>query len=136
MSQGTGIGNLLIFALPILLIVYMVSTQRRRQRAVQERQRALQVGDEVSTTSGLLGRITVLEPTVVTLEVSPGVHVRFDRRAIAGPAPQAPVAPDASVAPDSSVLPEPVEDTGPSSSPSEGGPVEPPASPPRGATDD
>jgi len=45
------------------------------------------VGDEVMTTSGLLGRITVLDDEIATLEVSPGVSIRFNRRAIAGPAP-------------------------------------------------
>ena len=87
-SSGAGLGNLLIFALPILLIVFMFMTQRRRQRAVQDLQSNLKVGDEVTTTSGLLGRISAIDDTVVTLEVSPGVQVRFDRRAIGGPAPR------------------------------------------------
>src|SRR6476620_8263775 len=88
-SSGAGLGNLLIFALPILLIAFMFMTQRRRQREVQAVQSALKVGDEVTTTSGLLGRISAIDDTVVTLEVSPGVLVRFDRRAIGGPAPAA-----------------------------------------------
>jgi len=88
-SSGAGLGNLLIFALPILLIAFMFMTQRRRQREVQAVQSALKVGDEVTTTSGLLGRISAIDDTVVTLEVSPGVMVRFDRRAIGGPAPAA-----------------------------------------------
>ena len=37
MSQGAGLGNLLIFALPVLLIVFMFMTQRRRQREVAGR---------------------------------------------------------------------------------------------------
>ncbi|GAA1259602.1 preprotein translocase subunit YajC [Oryzihumus leptocrescens] len=88
-SSGAGLGNLLIFALPILLIAFMFMTQRRRQREVQAVQSGLKVGDEVTTTSGLLGRISAIDDTVVTLEVSPGVLVRFDRRAIGGPAPAA-----------------------------------------------
>ena len=50
-------------------------------------QSSLGVGDEVTTTSGLFGRITELDDNVATLEVSPGVTIRFNRRAIAGPAP-------------------------------------------------
>jgi|SRR6476469_8082156 len=92
-SSGAGLGNLLIFALPILLIAFMFMTQRRRQREVQAVQSGLKVGDEVTTTSGLLGRISAIDDTVVTLEVSPGVLVRFDRRAIGGPAPAAATAP-------------------------------------------
>jgi preprotein translocase subunit YajC len=88
-ASSGGYGNLLIFALPILLIAFMFMTQRRRQREVQAVQSGLKVGDEVTTTSGLLGRISAIDDTVVTLEVSPGVLVRFDRRAIGGPAPAA-----------------------------------------------
>ncbi len=89
MPQGAGLGNLLIFALPVLLIVFMFMTQRRRQREVKAVQSSLSVGDEVTTTSGLLGRIVALDERIATLEVSPGVQVRFDRRALAGPAPTA-----------------------------------------------
>ena len=86
-SSSGGSANLLIFALPVLLIGYMFLTQRRRQKESQRLQSSLGVGDEVTTTSGLLGRITALDDEVATLEVSPGVSIRFNRRAIAGPAP-------------------------------------------------
>jgi preprotein translocase subunit YajC len=92
-SSGSGSGNLLIFALPVLLIGWMFYTQRRRTKESQRLQSMLGVGDEVTTTSGLLGTITSLEDKIATLEVSPGVTIRFDRRAIAGPAPTAPVSP-------------------------------------------
>jgi len=86
-SSSGGSGSLLIFALPVLLIGFMFITQRRRAKEVQRLQSSLAVGDEVTTTSGLLGRITALDDEIATLEVSPGVSIRFNRRAIAGPAP-------------------------------------------------
>ena len=88
-TSGSGTSTLLIFALPVLLIGYMFLTQRRRQKAVQSMQASLAVGDEVTTTSGFLGRITALDDGIATVELSPGVNVRLDRRAIAGPAPTA-----------------------------------------------
>jgi preprotein translocase subunit YajC len=81
-SGGSPYTSLLIFLLPVALIVFMVWSQRRRQRATQSLQAALQVGDEVCTTSGLFGTIRSLDGDVATLEVAPGVSVRFDRRAI------------------------------------------------------
>jgi preprotein translocase subunit YajC len=81
-SGGSTATSLLIFLLPVLLIVFMVFTQRRRQREAQALQSSLEVGDEVCTTSGLFGRVTALDDTAVSLEVSPGVILRFDRRAI------------------------------------------------------
>ena len=86
-SSSSGSGTLLIFALPVLLIGFMFITQRRRQKETQRVQSTLGVGDQVTTTSGLLGRITALDDEIATLEVSPGVRIRFNRRAIAGPAP-------------------------------------------------
>jgi preprotein translocase subunit YajC len=81
-SGGSSATSLLIFLLPVLLIVFMVFTQRRRQREAQALQSSLEVGDEVCTTSGLFGRVTALDDNAVSLEISPGVTVRFDRRAI------------------------------------------------------
>jgi len=81
-NGGSSAASLLIFLLPVLLIAFMVFSQRRRQREAQSLQAGLAVGDEVCTTSGLFGTVTSLDDTVVTLEVSPGVTVRFDRRAI------------------------------------------------------
>jgi preprotein translocase subunit YajC len=92
-SSSSGSSSLLIFALPVLLIGWMVYSQRRRTKEQQRLQSTLDVGDEVTTTSGMLGRITALEDQIATLEVSPGVAIRFNRRAIAGPAPTAPVSP-------------------------------------------
>jgi preprotein translocase subunit YajC len=100
-SSSSGSGNLLIFALPVALIVWIFYSQRRRTKAAQRLQSTLNVGDEVTTTSGLLGRITALEDNVATLEVSPGVTIRFNRRAIAGPAPTAPVSPIATASSES-----------------------------------
>jgi preprotein translocase subunit YajC len=75
-------GQLLILALPLLLIVFMMVSQRRRQRDVVDFQSQLDVGQEVVTTSGLFGTITQLDDSSVHLEVAPGVVVRYDRRAI------------------------------------------------------
>jgi preprotein translocase subunit YajC len=85
-ASGGASTSLLIYALPVLLIGFMFITQRRRSKEAQRVQSTLQPGDEVMTTSGLLGRLTALDDQVATLEVSPGVRIRFNRRAIAGPA--------------------------------------------------
>lgn len=83
MPQGNETGSLLFLALPLALIGFMFWTQRRRQRQAQVLQSSITVGDEVCTTSGLFGRVTALSDTVATLEVAPGITVRFDRRAVA-----------------------------------------------------
>jgi preprotein translocase subunit YajC len=86
-SNGGSATGLLIFLLPVLLIVWMVFTQRKRQKDIQSLQNSLAVGDNVCTTSGLFGRVTSLYDSSASLEVSPGVTVRFDRRAIGSKVP-------------------------------------------------
>lgn len=72
----------LIFLLPVLLIAWLFWTQRRRQQQMRSAQEQIQVGDEISTTSGLLGTLISLDDEEGTIEVSPGVQLRFVRRAI------------------------------------------------------
>lgn len=94
-------GTLLFLLLPLLLFGWLFWSQRRRMRDLQALQASVAVGDEVRTTSGLYGRIVLLTDTDMTLEISPGVRVRFDRRAVdvkvppagavpPGPGPEAP----------------------------------------------
>jgi preprotein translocase subunit YajC len=81
--------DLLIFALPVILLVFLFQSQRKRQRTFSDLQGRLAVGQEVLTTAGLYGRIVTLDERVVVLETGPGQTVRWDRRAIASVVPDA-----------------------------------------------
>lgn len=81
-STGGGTLSLLLLGLPILLLIYLVFSQRRRARALGQAQQALQVGQEVMTTAGLHGVVEGLEEDTVHLLIAEGVVVRHDRRAI------------------------------------------------------
>ncbi len=74
--------SVLIFLVPLLLVVFMFSSQRRRQRAFVQAQAQLAPGQDVVTTSGLLARLVEIDDAVAVLEISPGQHVRWDRRAV------------------------------------------------------
>lgn len=80
--MNPNVGQLLLLALPLLLIGFMMFSQRKRQREVTDFQSGLAVGDEIVTTSGLFGTIRELDDRAATLEIAPGVQVRWDRRAI------------------------------------------------------
>ncbi len=87
MNSGAALANLLIIGLPLLLIVFLVMSQRRRQRDARALQSSLEVGDEVVTTSGMYGVVVGLDQGSIELEVADGVTVRFDRRAVGMKAP-------------------------------------------------
>ena len=76
----------LIFILFLFAILYflMWRPQQRHIRAMQALQSSLQLGDEIITSAGFLGTIRRFDGEVVTIELSPGVEARVNRRAISG----------------------------------------------------
>jgi preprotein translocase subunit YajC len=76
----------LIFIVLIFAILYflMIRPQQRRLRALQSLQSSLQLGDEIITSAGFFGTIRRFDGEVVTIELSPGVEARVNRRAISG----------------------------------------------------
>ena len=108
--QGGG-GSLTPLLLIVLLfgVMYfmMIRPQQKRRREAQQMQSALGAGDEIVTIGGLHATVVDVADDVVTVEISPGVHVRFARPAIAKVLRQEPVAEP--VADDELVEAEPVE---------------------------
>lgn len=82
MNEGSQTASLILLILPLILIGFMLWTARRRQKTLADFSASLQVGEEVYTTSGILGRITEIHDDRVRLEVAPGTVLTLDRRAI------------------------------------------------------
>jgi preprotein translocase subunit YajC len=75
----------LIF-LPLMFLALwaiVILPQQRRMRAHQALVSTLQEGNEIMTTSGILGTITAMDDEVLHLEVAPGVTLRVVRAAVA-----------------------------------------------------
>jgi preprotein translocase subunit YajC len=83
-SSGSGaIVQLGIFLLiPIAMYFLLIRPQRRRQREQASMQKAIDVGDEVMTTSGMYGFITGFDGDIVWLEVDDNVQIRVARAAV------------------------------------------------------
>lgn len=65
-----------------LMYFVMIRPQRNRQRQVMQVQNTITPGQKVRTTAGMYATVVALEDGDVVLEVAPGVHVRYLRRAI------------------------------------------------------
>ncbi|HUK73633.1 MAG TPA: preprotein translocase subunit YajC [Streptosporangiaceae bacterium] len=76
--------TLIIILLLIVGVFYflMIRPQRNRQRQAMQTQSGVVPGQRVRTTAGLYGTVTAVEDGDVVIEVSPGVEVRFLKRAI------------------------------------------------------
>jgi preprotein translocase subunit YajC len=76
-----------LFLVPMGVIFYflLIRPQNQRRRSQLQMQSELEVGDDVVTTAGIYGTVTEIDDDygIVTIEVAPGMEVRFARAAIA-----------------------------------------------------
>lgn len=79
-SQWTGL--LPIVLMFVLLYFMLIRPQMKRAKEHKTMTEALQKGDEVITTGGVLGRITKAGDAYVTLEIASGVEVSVQKGAI------------------------------------------------------
>lgn len=87
-AQGSEYGTLIQMApiVGIIAIFYFLIIRPQTQKASEHTKMlgALKKNDEVTTTGGLIGRITELGDKIVTLEVAPNIRVRVERTQIGG----------------------------------------------------
>jgi preprotein translocase subunit YajC len=84
-SSGSGLASILLFLVPMGLIFYfLIIRPQRRQRDAQRRLiESVDVGDEIVTIGGVYGTVRALDDESLTVEVAPGVEMRFARGAVA-----------------------------------------------------
>ena len=69
----------LMIGLFVLFYFMFLRPQRKRQKEHREMVAALNKGDEVVTTSGILGKIVKLEENFLVLQVAEKVELKFQR---------------------------------------------------------
>jgi preprotein translocase subunit YajC len=85
LTMSTGAAQIFFLLLLVAFFYFLiVRPQRTRMRAQQELQSSLELGDEIVTFAGFFGTIRRFDGDVVTIELSPGVEARLNRRAISG----------------------------------------------------
>lgn len=91
-QSGSSEGGLMGF-LPLILIFvvfYFMLIRPQMKRAKEHRQlvAGLQKGDEVVTNGGLLGKITGIDDSFVTVKVAANVEIKVQRHAVASVMPK------------------------------------------------
>jgi preprotein translocase subunit YajC len=79
-------GNLTTFLPLILMFVVMyflmIRPQQKRQKEMKAMMEALAKGDEVATAGGLVGKVTRVNDSFVTVEVAPNTEVVVQKHAV------------------------------------------------------
>jgi len=75
-------GMLPIVLMFVVLYFVMIRPQMKRQKETKAMLDALSKGDEVVTQGGVIGKVTKLGETFVTVEVASGIELQLQRVAI------------------------------------------------------
>ena len=89
-AQGAGApggqSNFMLF-FPILMVVVfyflLIRPQSKRAKEHTARVSALEVGAEVATNGGILGKVTEVGEQFLTVEIAPNVNVKVQRHTVA-----------------------------------------------------
>ena len=90
-DAGTQGGLLSFLPLIVIFVVFyflLIRPQMKRTKEHKTLVAALAVGDEVVTTGGLLGKVTNVGESFVTLEVADNMKIKLQKHAVAGVMPK------------------------------------------------
>ncbi len=92
-AQNTGGGDPFLSFLPLIVIFVvfyfiLIRPQTKKQKEHQEMINALEVGNEVVTAGGILGKIQEMNENYVNLEISENVTIKIQRQTISSLLPK------------------------------------------------
>lgn len=86
-------GDTLLGLLPLVLIFVvfyflLIRPQNKRQKEHREMVANLNVGDEVVTAGGVLGKVTQLSDQFASVEISTGIEIKIQRHTVGAVMPK------------------------------------------------
>jgi preprotein translocase subunit YajC len=81
--SGEGLmGMLPIILMFALLYFLMIRPQMKRAKELKAMTEALQKGDEVVTAAGIVGKVTKVGETYISLEIASGIEIQLQKAAV------------------------------------------------------
>ena len=82
-DMSSSLMNMLPLVLMFVVLYFiMIRPQMKRQKEHRTMLEALAKGDEVATSGGMIGKVTRLGESVLTMEVANGVEIQVQRHAV------------------------------------------------------
>lgn len=83
-SPGGGLGMFIPMILILVMFYFILIRPQRKQQKVQEEMRKnLRVGDKIVSVGGIHGLVSGMTDRTVSVKVSDGLSIKFDRSAVA-----------------------------------------------------
>ena len=87
--QGGGLEPLIMLGLLFVLFYFLlIRPQAKRAKEHKNMVQALAKGDEVVTNGGILGRISEIDDSFLTVEIASGTEVKIQRNAVTSIVPK------------------------------------------------
>lgn len=89
-QHGNPMFGTVLMLVGFVLIFYFLIWRPQSRRAKQQKDllSAIKVGDDVSTSGGIVGRVVKADDAFVMLEIAKGVEVRMQKAAVSGVLPK------------------------------------------------
>jgi preprotein translocase subunit YajC len=72
----------MMVAIFAIMYFFMIRPQNKKQKEIATFRQNLQVGQEVITAGGILGKVKEIEDHIIVLEIAQNVKIRIDRNSI------------------------------------------------------
>ncbi len=85
-AQGGGMGIMIVYIVLIIAFFYffMIRPQKKQEKETAAMRNSIEIGDEVTTIGGIVGRVSHIKEDIVTIETGADrVRIRFKKTAIA-----------------------------------------------------
>ena len=82
--MGGGFGSIILIGVMfVALYFFMIRPQKKQEKQVKDMRDSLQVGDEITTIGGLIGKIVSIKDETLVMETSrDGTKIRILRSAV------------------------------------------------------
>ena len=88
-SGGSGIMGLLpLILIFVVFYFFLIRPQMKQAREHKQMVDALSKGDEIVTSGGLLGKITRVGDTFISVEIAPEIEVRIQKHSVSAILPK------------------------------------------------
>ena len=90
MNESSGFDPTIFLLIGFMVLIYflMIRPENKRKKAHQTMLESLEVGDEVITSGGVLGKVTKVHDQYIDISVSNNINLKFQKNSVSNILPK------------------------------------------------